>query len=131
MTNPHPTDRGNHADNLRPPLTHEEAVERGRRGGIQNGKNWAARRLLKEIALDVLDEQDRESPEGSDVTNALAIMRAIAERAKKGDVSSAVFIRDTSGQKPVDKVENETTINGAVPALVEFVDGKGETVKSV
>ena len=40
-----------------------------------------------------------------------AIIIKQVEKALKGDLQSATFVRDTSGQKPVEKQEVNTTIN--------------------
>lgn len=93
--------RGN-IDNLRAP-TSEEARERGRKGGLKSGEIRRARKTLKEELLALLSEGDIQEK----------ISLAILEKAKAGDTKAYEIIRDTVGEKPVEKLEakvEETTI---------------------
>lgn len=93
--------RGN-IDNLRAP-TSEEARERGRKGGLKSGESRRARKTLKEELLALLSEGDIQEK----------ISLAILEKAKAGDTKAYEIIRDTVGEKPVEKLEakvEETTI---------------------
>ena len=54
---------------------------------------------FREMCLLYLELQDEETGE----QNLAAIIRAQGQKAKKGDTAAAAFIRDTAGQKPVDK----------------------------
>ena len=93
--------RGN-IDNLRVP-TSEQAREFGRRGGLASAAAYAKKKRLKEALETLLEMQDDEAMAGVDQTNALAIAMAMVKKAKKGDVQAAVYVRDTSGEKPVDE----------------------------
>lgn len=54
---------------------------------------------FREMCLMYLEQQDEESGE----QNLAAIIKAQGRKAKNGDTAAAAFIRDTAGQKPVDK----------------------------
>lgn len=87
--------------NLRPP-TAEEARERGRLGGIKSGEARRRRKTFREEMLAILDADD-----GRYNTN---ICTALIKKAEKGDLVAFTTIRDTIGEKPVDKFE--TNSNG-------------------
>lgn len=89
-------------DNLRPiQLSHDEAVEYGRRGGKTRGENIKRRKALKELLEIGLQMTDKETGEQND----FVITMAQIEKAKKGDTSAYAIIRDTIGEKPTDKQE--------------------------
>lgn len=90
-------------ENLRTPTT-EEAREIGRKGGIASGKARRERKKFKE-----------------DLITALATMKdgktfqelgieAIIRKFIDGDTKAFEIIRDTVGEKPVDKVEADVGI---------------------
>jgi hypothetical protein len=92
--------------------TPEELHDMTVKGGIASGK---ARRLKKTqaeilrqvLALDYTDAQRRELLRGLGLEGnfADAINLSVAEKAAKGDVESARYVRDTIGEKPREGVE--------------------------
>ena len=109
--------RGN-IENLRVP-TSEEARKIGKMGGIASGEARREKKRLREALESLLDMQDEEAMAGIDQTNALAIALAMVKKAKKGDVQAAVYVRDTSGEKPVD--ENELNIKSIPESVVKWI----------
>lgn len=113
-------------------LTHEQRVENGRKGGIASGIAKRKKSAMKET-LEVLltmplngkkcheveDIQNFAQLKGKNVTVEAAIMIKQIQRALAGDLSSAEFIRDTSGQKPT----NEISVGGSVPVVIS---GEGD-----
>ena len=92
-------------DNLRPVRTEEEARELGRLGGIASGKARREKRLLRELAQMILDEEVSDS-NGRTMTRGEAALRVQARKAiTDGDVKALAFLRDTAGQAPVQQVE--------------------------
>lgn len=80
-------------------------------------KNQTLAELLR-IALTLQNEETGE-------TNNIAITNAIINKAAKGDVSAYQTIRDTIGEKPVDKQEIKTN----QPAVLsEYSEKKIEEV---
>lgn len=81
----------------------DEAVKNGRKGGIASGE---ARRKKRDIraAIEMLLEKDYNGKNGERISGAEAIAIKQMEKALKGDTKAFEVIRDTSGQKPVDKV---------------------------
>lgn len=75
----------------------EEARELGRKGGIASGKARKERKTLKEELLLLLSEGDTQKK----------VSLAVLQKALDGDIQAFNTIRDTIGEKPVDKVEQE------------------------
>lgn len=104
--------RLDHSDNLVQNRSHEEHIAACRRGGIKSGETRRAKKDMKTLARYILDAplatedeiraelEKREFPK----TEAAAVLLAQLRRAKTGDTEAARFLRDTSGQKPVDNV---------------------------
>ncbi len=87
----------------------EEVKEIARRGGINSGKTRRNKALLKDC-INILMEQKVLDPEtGKKITGAEQLSVNLWEKAlKEMDTAKAAkafeVLRDTSGQKPVDKV---------------------------
>lgn len=70
------------------------------------------KKAMRELARDILDLQLADEDEmkaelekrGVEQTEAAALLLAQLIRARTGDTEAARFLRDTSGQKPVDNV---------------------------
>lgn len=79
--------------------TPSELREMTRKGGIASGKSRARMKTFKEAILNTTSEDELEK-----------MIKKIKENIlKKGDIQSAIFLRDTVGQKPTDKTENVNT----------------------
>ena len=87
--------------NLKPARSKSEAREKGRKGGIKSGEKRRERKRLKELLEIALQLQNEETGEQNDIM----ITSAIINKAAKGDVSAYLAIRDTLGEKPIDKQE--------------------------
>ena len=103
-------------DNLRTPST-AEAREIGRKGGIASGKARRERKLIRETLEtilrmkyrggDMVSLEDLEAiadAKGANLSVQDIICIKMTERAMKGDVRAAEYIRDTAGQKPTEVV---------------------------
>ena len=86
-------------DNLKVP-TSEEAREYGRRGGLASAKAKQERKKLKEELLLLLEEGDTQKN----------VTLALIKRAASGDTKAFEVIRDTIGEKPVEKVQAEVGV---------------------
>ncbi len=103
--------------NLRPlpPQSHEEAVSKGRKGGRASGRKRREMRDMRETFRAMLDmplrkggvtqAQTMDGMDGKNMTVGQAIALAQLRRAMAGDTRAAEFIRDTSGQRPSERVE--------------------------
>lgn len=92
--------RGN-PDKLNPPIrSTREAREKGSAGGKKSGEVRREKRKLREL-LEMMLQQPVEAGDGS--TNAEAMTVALLKKALSGDTRAYEIIRDTIGEKPVEK----------------------------
>lgn len=83
----------------------EEAVKNGKKGGIASGQARRERKTFREGLLYLLSTPCEDRP-GS--TQQDAILASLIQKALTGDVRAIETIRDTIGEKPVEKVANVT-----------------------
>jgi len=118
--------RGN-PQNLRPASSSEQARERGRKGGIASGKSRRNKIMLRDC-LEALLEAKITNEDGKKITGAEALSAELFQKALSGDTKAWEILRDTAGQKPIDKVE-QVNIDGEylakVEELKELFYGKG------
>lgn len=98
-------------------LTPEQAREYGKKGGEMSAQSYKRRKAFKEVFATLLDmkvtpEQakklDRIVQEiNKDISVAEAIAIAQVHKAIRGDTPAAIFVRDTVGDKPTDRVEQQ------------------------
>ena len=104
-------------ENLRPVSSKDEARERGRKGGLASGEARRKRKTLKEELLLMLSEGETQQ----------SVTLALIEKAMSGDTKAFEVIRDTIGEKPVDKVMI-ADVEPSVIAEVEAIVNGQETV---
>ena len=98
-------------ENLRPVSSKDEARERGRKGGLASGEARRKRKTLKEELLLILSEAETQQ----------SVTLALIEKAMSGDTKAFEVIRDTIGEKPIDKVmiaDVEPSVIAEVEAMV-------------
>ena len=104
-------------------LTSEQRREYGRRGGLKKGENVRRRKELKEtldILLDMPLKTGRTTNvekvqafanlKGKNITVDQAMMVCLIQKALKGDLSAIAMVRDTIGEKPVEKVNMDAKV---------------------
>jgi len=113
--------------NLRP-CEHKFTQEEAKKGAKKSAEVRRAKRDLRQ-ALETLLESDIKGKNGEVKSGAEAIAIAQFQKALKGDTRAFEVIRDTSGQKPVEKVE-QVNIDGEyldkVNELKAFFNGEEE-----
>ena len=82
-------------------LTKEEQRKIAQMGGIKSGEVRRERKKLRELLEIALVLPDEDTGEQND----MSMTSALIKKAIKGDVSAYLAIRDTLGEKPVDKQE--------------------------
>lgn len=101
-------------DNIKPIRSTKEARKRGKNGGIASGKARREKKLLKDC-LDELLQREWENKQGEKMSGSEAISVVVFKKALAGDMKAFEIVRDTAGQKPVDKIMlaevDQTTIN--------------------
>ena len=97
------------------PCEHKFTQEEAKKGAQKSAEARRKKRDLK-LAMQALLEADvKDKRTGETMSGAEAIALAQYRKALKGDAKAFELIRDTSGQKPVEKVE-QVNIDG------EYVD---------
>lgn len=94
--------------NLRPG-EYQLTVEEQKKGGRASGEARRRKRDIR-LALEALLEKDYTDRGGKTVSGAELIALKQMEKAVKGDTKAFEVVRDTVGQKPVDKVEATQTV---------------------
>ena len=79
--------------------TTEEQREIARKGGIASGESRRKRKTLKDELIMLLETDN----------NNNKISLAVLKKALDGDIQAFTTIRDTIGEKPTDKIEQELT----------------------
>ena len=95
----------NGMDNLIPnsERSPNEVRENGRKGGIASGVARRKKRDLREACLAIL-ETEITTKTGDKMTGSEAMVAKLFQQAMKGNIKAFIALRDTAGQKPVDKV---------------------------
>lgn len=95
--------------------TGKQQVDIARQGGIASGIAKREKRTMREIA-EIILSKDVMTSDGV-VTGKYIILAKVIDKALKGDLQAATFIRDTIGEKPSDKQE----ITGSLGVKKVFV----------
>lgn len=91
--------------NLVPMRSAEEAREKGRKGGKKSGEARREKKRLRELLELALATKDSDG-----TTAAESIVAALVREAQGGNVKAFETIRDTIGEKPTDKVAQDTKL---------------------
>lgn len=104
--------------NLRPG-EHIPTIEEAKKGGIASGESRRRKKLLRECLDELLAK--KYTSEGKTLTGSEALAVALMKKAMKGDVKAFEVLRDTAGEKPIEKVmvaEVEQSIIDEVEKMV-------------
>ena len=117
-------------ENLIPIQSADEAREKGRKGGIASGVARREKKALRETLEDLLTMSLKNGKptsvekiksiaaiKGKNISVQEAIMLAQIQKAIRGDVRAAEFIRDTIGQKPQDNMIVSGEVNNPMAGL--------------
>lgn len=112
-------------------LTSDQLRERARKGGVASVKARREKKAMRETleallsmpmksgkAADVDAVKNFAELKGKNITVQEALTIAMLQKAMKGSVSAAEWIRDTAGQKPVDNMN----MNMNLPVFFEGED---------
>lgn len=81
----------------------EEVRRNASKGGKKSGEVRRQKKLLKDC-LDILLEKDYTDKKGNKASGAEALASTLFKKALAGDLKAFELVRDTAGQKPVDRV---------------------------
>lgn len=123
MANKHPVDR---RENLIPfdNLSADEAREIRSKGGKARAEAIQRKKTFKEELLKMLC-----TVQGNGKTVQENGATALAKQLLKGDMSTWIFVRDTIGEKPADKVVVSGDIESVANDIGDFVDADRKAKK--
>lgn len=98
--------------NLKPVRSKKEARERGRKGGIKSGEVRAKRKTLKEELLILLQQEDYQEK----------ISLSLIAKALTGDTKAYEVIRDTIGEKPIEKAEIDAKTDNKIEVNIKVIE---------
>lgn len=104
--------------NLRP-CEHKFTQEEAKKGAQKSAEVRRKKRDLR-LACETLLEMDIKGKDGTVKSGAEAIAMAQLQKALKGDAKAFEVLRDTAGQKPVEKVE-QVNIDMEYEQSVEYI----------
>ena len=101
-------------------LTPEQRRENASKAGKASGEARRKKKILREC-LEILLEKEITDKNGNAMTGAEAMAAKVFQQALKGDLKAFEIVRDTAGQKPVEKLvvsEVDTDIIDEVERMV-------------
>ena len=109
----------NGMDNLIPnsERSPEEVRENGRKGGIASGIARRRKKDLREACLAILDSEVT-TKSGDKMTGSEAMVAKLFQQAMKGNIKAFEVLRDTAGQKPVEKL----VVSDVDPSVINEVE---------
>lgn len=102
--------------------TPEERRANAQKAGIASGKARRKKKMMREAFEELLSREYVDS-NGNEVDGTSALAAKVFKQAMGGDLKAFEIIRDTTGQKPVERVEtveiSEETYERVARALEE------------
>jgi len=103
-------------------VAHKLTAEEQSMGGKRSAEVRREKRDLRK-ALEILMEQDITDKKGNTKTGTEAMALAVFQKALKGDTKAWEIVRDTIGQKPIEKVQvaevDQATIDEVERAVLD------------
>lgn len=120
-------------------FTHEEHVAAGKKGGIRSGEARREKKALQQLVRQILAmplqkgktvDVDKITSindiKGKNIDVQTAIIIAQVQKAIKGDVVAATFLRNTAGEDPIILARNEGVVD-----VEEEINDAGEIIFAV
>ena len=104
------------------PQAHKLTVEEASKGGKMSAESRRRKKDLK-IAFDVLLDREFADGKGGIKSGAELIAFKQFEKALQGDSRAFEVVRDTAGQKPVEKIEMSQVDPDVIAEVEEMVYG--------
>lgn len=113
-------------ENLKPIRSVDEARRKGKKGGKASGESRREKKLLREC-LEILLEKQTVDVAGKECSGAEAVATAMFLKACAGDTKAFELVRDTVGQKPVDKIVTTEVDPAVIDAIEKMVNDDTES----
>ena len=110
--------------NLRP-QAHILTVDEQSRGGKANGEARRRRKAMREVFDEILS-REYDSADGEAVQAVEVMGMRVFQKAMDGDLRAVEFIRDTVGEKPVERIESVEISRSAYERVEAFLSGAGD-----
>lgn len=110
-------------DNLKVP-TSEQAREYGQKGGLASVESKRRKREIREYMQGLLDGVVSKDKDGKEIIGAEAMAMRVFKAALGGDWKAWELVRDTAGQKPVEKIMVADVDAEVVEQIENMVLGK-------
>lgn len=104
----------------------DEAVKNGKKGGKASGKSRNRKKLLREY-FEILLEKKITDKNGVTMTGAEAMATKVFQLALKGDLKAFEIVRDTAGQKPIEKVVVSEVDNDVIDEVERMIKNDADT----
>ncbi len=104
---------------------HELSVEEASKGGKKSAEVRREKRDLKRV-MEMLLDRSFKGKNGEEISGAEAIAIKQFEKALNGDTKAFEVVRDTSGQKPVDKIMVAEVDQSVIDEVEQAVLESGE-----
>lgn len=104
--------------------TPEEIRRITSKAGIASGESKRRTKTFKDIFEKLLKD---EAIDGSNITNDELLALQMLKEANKGNTKAFEIVRDTIGQRPVDKKEVDSNITGSI----EITEEDRELLKNI
>ena len=120
------------------PFTKENAAEMGRKGGAASQKVQKKKKKLKQCLAAILElepsKRNKEKLidmglEDDELSNQMLLAATMFNKATRGDVRAAEFIRDLTGQQPVTSLDRART--KLMNAQAEQIKRQGDPSKEI
>ncbi len=121
------------------PFTKENAAEMGRKGGAASQKVQKKKKKLKQCLAAILELEPSERRnkeklidmglEDDELSNQMLLAATMFNKATRGDVRAAEFIRDLTGQQPVTSLDRART--KLMNAQAEQIKRQGDPSKEI
>lgn len=111
--------------NLRPSV-YKLSQEEAKKGGIASGEARRAKRDLRK-ALEILLEKEYNDAKGNSKSGAELLAFKQFEKALAGDTRAFEIVRDTAGQKPIEKIEQVIISDETRQEIDELLEDEQET----
>ena len=104
------------------PQAHELTVEEASKGGKKSGESRRRKKLMRE-AFDELLSRDYHDQAGNVLDGTSALAAKVFQQALNGDLKAFEIIRDTTGQKPVERVETVEISQETYDRVARYLEG--------
>ena len=114
--------------NLKPfdARTEKEQRRIQKKGGVASGEARRKKRDIR-LAMEALLEKEYKTKDGKILSGAEAIATKQMEKALKGDAKAFELVRDSAGQKPIDKVIVAEISQDTIDEVEAMVLGDADT----